>query len=333
MVFIIAEAGINHNGSLEKALEMVELASSAGADAVKFQTFKAERLICKQAPKADYQVKKTGQNESQLEMIRKHELGEKEHMEIKRRCEKLGIEFMSTPFDFESVDLLSRLGVKRFKIPSGEVTNLPLLRKVASRGIPVILSTGMSNLSEVAQAIDILCSSGLRRNNLSILHCTSEYPTPYGEVNLNAIRTMSLAFPGIDVGYSDHTPGIEISIAALAVGAKVIEKHFTLNKSLPGPDHMSSLNPEELRSMVIALRNVEKAMGDGIKRPEASEIKNMPVIRRSIVARKAIPKGEVFTEKNLDVKRPGDGLSPMLWDAILGRLANKDYEPDDLIER
>lgn len=329
-VFIIAEAGVNHNGSLEMAKKMVEVAKEAGADAIKFQTFKAENLVTKNAIKAEYQKKTTDKNESQYEMIKKLELSFNNFKELKNYCEEIGIIFLSTPFDFESIDFLDNLGLEIFKIPSGEIINLPYLKKIGKLKKKVILSTGMADLGEIEDALDVLIDAGTKRENITVLHCNTEYPTPYEDVNLLAMNTIKEAFK-VNVGYSDHTLGIEVPIAAVALGAKVIEKHFTLDKNLPGPDHKASLEPDELKTMITAIRNIEKVLGNGIKKPSPSELKNKPIARKSIVAKRKIRKGEVFTEENITVKRPGTGISPMRWYEIIGRVAERDYEKDEVI--
>jgi N,N'-diacetyllegionaminate synthase len=294
--FIIAEAGVNHNGSLELAQKMIDAAVETGADAVKFQTFKAEKIVSRYAPKAKYQKKTTAAGESHLEMIKKLELDAADHQALIDYCKKKNIRFLSSPFDLESIDLLNELGLNIFKIPSGEITNLPYLRKIGALKKEIILSTGMADLGEIEDALDVLIKAGTARKNITVLHCNTEYPTPYEDVNLKAMETMGLAFPGIKVGYSDHTLGIEVPIAAVAMGATVIEKHFTLDKNMEGPDHKASLEPEELKAMVHAIRNIEKALGNGIKKPSPSELKNMPIARKSIVAARNIRKGELFTK-------------------------------------
>lgn len=329
--FIIAEAGVNHNGSLDKAMQMVDVTVAAGADAVKFQTFKAEKIITASAPKAGYQKKTTGSDESQLEMVKRLELDESAHENLFRYCKDKGILFLSSPFDLESIDLLNRLGMDTFKIPSGEITNLPYLRKLGALSKSLILSTGMACLGQIEDALMVLMEAETASEDIIVLHCNTEYPTPFEDVNLRAMVTIKAAFPGIQVGYSDHTPGIEVPIAAVALGARVIEKHFTLDRNMEGPDHRASLEPNELQSMVTAIRNIEKAMGNGIKKPSPSELKNKPIARKSIVATRNIAKGEVFTEEDLTVKRPGTGINPMRWDEVLGQVAQKDYEKDDLI--
>jgi N,N'-diacetyllegionaminate synthase len=331
-VFVIAEAGVNHNGSLEIAMKLIDVAIAAGADVVKFQTFKTEKCIAVNAPKAGYQKETTGSDESQLEMVRKLELDEKAHTILNQHCQGKGIQFLSTPFDLESINLLRRLGLEAFKLPSGEITNLPYLRKLGALKKQLILSTGMADIGEIEDALDVLTESGTPLENITVLHCNTEYPTPFEDVNLKAMQTIQNAFPGIAVGYSDHTIGIEVAIAAVAMGASVIEKHFTLDRNLPGPDHKSSLEPDELKAMVQAIRNVEKALGTGIKKPSQSELKNKSIARKSIVAATNIKKGETFTEKNITIKRPGTGINPMRWDEIIGRKAAKPYRRDELIE-
>jgi len=330
-VFIIAEAGVNHNGSLELAKKMIYVAKEAGADAIKFQTFKAEKVISKYAQKADYQKRTTRTNESQLEMVKRLELDVQTHRELIDYCKEKDILFLSSPFDLDSIDLLDQLGLKIFKIPSGEITNLPYLRKIGKLKKTVILSTGMADLGEIEDALDILTEADTKKDQITILHCNTEYPTPYEDVNLKAMLTIRDAFK-IKVGYSDHTLGIEVPIAAVALGAKVIEKHFTLDKNMEGPDHKASLDPNELKQMVKSLRNIEKSLGDGIKKPSQSEMKNKPIVRKSIVAAKEIKKGEVFTTENLLIKRPGNGISPMRWEEIVGKVSKKDYQHDQLIE-
>lgn len=328
-VFIIAEAGVNHNGDISLAKQLVDVAVSAGADAVKFQTFKAEKLVCKNAEKAAYQKETTNQAESQLEMLKKLELSEEMHDQLIDYCKKKGILFLSTPFDVDSVDYLIELGIEIIKIPSGEITNYPYLRKIAQTGKKVILSTGMSSLKEVREAVEVLKEYG--NKDIAVLHCNTEYPTPFTDVNLKAMLTMRDEL-GVKVGYSDHTMGIEIPIAAVAMGAQIIEKHFTLDKTMDGPDHKASLEPHELKAMINAIRNVENALGTGVKEPSESEQRNIGIVRKSIVAKYAIKKGEVFSEENLVTKRPGTGVSPMKWNEIIGTVAGKDYKEDDLIE-
>ncbi|MDK2821975.1 MAG: N,N-diacetyllegionaminate synthase [Clostridia bacterium] len=328
-VYIIAEAGVNHNGDIELAKKMVDEAKRAGADCIKFQTFIAEKIVSKNAVKAEYQCKKAAEDESQLEMIKKLQLSFVEFKELYDYCQQKEIDFLSTPFDLESIDFLAGLGMDRWKIPSGEITNLPYLLRIARYKKPVILSTGMSTVEETRAAVEVLKKTGIE--DITLLHCNTEYPTPYEDVNLKAIVSMRKLFK-LPVGYSDHTLGIEVPVAAVALGAPVIEKHFTLDKTLPGPDHKASLEPEELREMVQAIRNIEKAMGDGVKKPSPSEIKNMCVVRKSIVAKRSIKKGEVFTEENITVKRPGSGISPMRWFEVLGKVAKKDFLEDEMIE-
>jgi len=330
--FIIAEVGVNHNGSLEMAFQLIDVAVAAGADAVKFQTFKAEKVIAANAPKAGYQKETTISDESQLEMVKKLELDETAHTKLYQYCRHKGIQFLSTPFDLESIDLLNRLGLEIFKIPSGEITNLPYLRKLGALKKRLILSTGMADLGEIEDALDVLTESGTPLGKITVLHCTTEYPTPFEDVNLRSMLTIRNAFPGISVGYSDHTNGIEVPIAAVVMGATVIEKHFTLDRNLPGPDHRASLEPHELTAMISGIRNIEKALGTGIKKPSQSELKNKPIARKSIVAATSIKEGEVFTEMNITVKRPGTGITPMRWDEIIGRKATKHYRRDDQIE-
>ena len=327
---IIAEAGVNHNGSIELAKSLIYQAAKAGANIVKFQTFTAKSLVTQSASKAAYQLETTKPDESQEEMIGKLELSEKMHVELIQECEKYDIRFASTGFDEASVDLLIELGAEFLKIPSGEITNLPYLRHAGSKELPIIISTGMASLQEVADALSVLESSGTPRNQITVLHCNTEYPTPIEDVNLNAMLTMREEF-GIDVGYSDHTLGIEVPIAAVAMGATVIEKHFTLDRAMPGPDHAASLEPDELKQMVKSIRNIEKAMGNGVKKPSKSEKKNIEIARKSIVASQEIMKGDFLTKDNLAVKRPGSGISPMEWDHVIGQKASKDFAPDDLI--
>lgn len=328
--FIIAEAGVNHNGSLELAKQLIDVASEAGADAVKFQTFKADNLVSKTAQKADYQKQTTDTSESQYDMIKKLELNEVAHHELITYCENKNILFLSTPFDHESINLLNTLGMEIFKIPSGEITNLPYLRHIGSLSKKVILSSGMSNLGEIEDALDILISAGTEKKNIAVLHATTEYPCPIEEVNLRAMQTIAGAFK-IDVGYSDHTNGIEVPIAAVSLGAKVIEKHFTLDRNMEGPDHKASLEPDELIAMVKAIRNIEKALGNGIKQPSSSEVKNMAIARKSIVASRPIRKGEILSIDNLTTKRPGNGINPMRWNEIIGTPSSKDYMEDEMI--
>lgn len=329
---IIAEAGVNHNGSLKLAKELVASAAAAGADLVKFQSFHTSKVIARNAPKAQYQVDTTGSAEGQFEMVRKLELSRADHTSLIEECNRYGIGFFSTAFDLESFDMLLELDcLNLIKIPSGELTNLPLLRYMTRFAKPVLLSTGMANLGEIEAAIEVIEAAGTPRKLITILHCTTEYPTPMKDVNLRAMVSMNQAF-GLKVGYSDHTPGIEVPIAAVALGATVIEKHFTLDRNMPGPDHQASLEPQELKAMVDAIRNIENALGDGVKRPSASELKNKPIARKSIVAIRNIKMGELFHPENLGTKRPGTGISPMRWDEVVGRPASKDFLPDELIE-
>ena len=331
-VLIIAEAGVNHNGSMKIAKQLVDAAVEAGVDIIKFQTFKAEKLVSKTAKQAEYQKKNIGDgNDSQYEMLKKLELSEKNHEELMAYCKEKGIRFWSTAFDFESMDYLHSLGLGLWKIPSGEITNYPFIRKIASYGEDVIMSTGMCEMMDIQNAIDVLFRYGIRKEQITLLHCNTQYPTPYQDVNLNAMVSIKHEFD-IQVGYSDHSSGIEVPIAAVALGAKVIEKHFTIDRNLPGPDHKASLEPHELKAMVSAIRHIEQALGDGIKRVSDSEKANISVARKSIVAACPIKKGEPLTEENLTVKRPGTGLSPMLWDKVVGTIATKDYEEEDLIQ-
>ncbi|MCD4743989.1 MAG: N-acetylneuraminate synthase [Desulfobacteraceae bacterium] len=330
-VFIIAEAGVNHNGSLELAKEMINAAVEAGADAIKFQTFKAEKVVSRYAPKAEYQKKTTTADESQLDMIKKLELDADAHRELITHCRQKNIQFLSTPFDLESIDFLNKLGLEIFKIPSGEITNLPYLRKVGVLKKEIILSTGMADLGEIEDALDVFMEAGTKLKDITVLHCNTEYPTPFEDVNLRAMLTIKAAFPGVNIGYSDHTPGIEVPIAVVALGARVIEKHFTLNKNMKGPDHKASLEPNELKAMICAIRNIENALGDGIKKASPSELKNKTIARKSIEAACDIKKGEVFTKNHITVKRPGTGISPMRWDEIVGKTSTKDYHEDDLV--
>ena len=327
-IIIIAEAGVNHNGDIQLAKRMVDEAKKAGADYVKFQTFVPERLVSQYAEKAEYQKQTTGEADSQLEMLRKLALTQDDFIELKEYCSHAGIGFLSTPFDLESIEFLDKLGMDFWKLPSGEITNLPYLEAIAKTRKDVVMSTGMCELNEIQSAIQILEENGA--GNITVLHCNTEYPTPFEDVNLLAMREMKeiLKKP---VGYSDHTVGIEVPIAAAALGAVVIEKHFTLDKKMEGPDHRASLEPDELRQMVCAIRNIEKCLGDGRKRRTESEKKNCAVARKSIVAKKAIQKGEIFTEENLTIKRPGTGISPMRWHEILGTTASRDYKEDELI--
>ena len=329
---IIAEAGVNHNGDVSLAKELIAAAAAAGADLVKFQTFIAANIISRSAPKAEYQKGATDPQESQQEMVRKLELTLENHLELIAECQKQGVGFFSTAFDKDSIDLLEELGGSDIvKVPSGELTNLPYLRYLTRHGKRVLLSTGMANQGEIEAAINVVEQAGTPREKITVLHCTTEYPTPMEDVNLRAMVNIGKAF-GVSVGYSDHTPGIEIPIAAVALGATVIEKHFTLDRNLPGPDHRASLEPNELKAMVQGIRNIEKALGDGIKRPSPSELKNKPIARKSLVAARPIKAGEAFSEDNLMAKRPGTGISPMQWDEVIGRTAPRDFSEDELIE-
>lgn len=328
-VYIIAEAGVNHNGDLKIAKEMVGVAKNAGVDAIKFQTFVTENLVTRNAQTAEYQKHNTGKQETQFEMLKRLELSYDNYKELKELCSETGIEFLSTPFDIESIKMLERLDIDKFKVPSGEITNYPYLVQIAQTGKPVIMSSGMCTWSEIADAVQVLRDHGT--TDLSLLHCTTEYPAPYNEVNLKVINAMQDKF-GVKVGYSDHTQGIEVAVAAVAMGAEIIEKHFTLSREMEGPDHKASLEPQELKSMVQAIRNVEMAIGSSEKRPSTSEIQNMKVARKSIVAKRNIKIGEMFSEKNLTTKRPGTGLSPMLWNSVIGQVAVRNFEKDECIE-
>jgi len=329
-VFIIAEAGVNHNGSIDLAKKLVDAASKAGADAVKFQSFKTKNMVTKNAIRAKYQDINTGNRDSQFDMLKKLELNKEKHVELIEYCKSKNIIFLSSPFDHESIDLLDSLHLKIFKIPSGEITNLPYLRHLGKLNKKVILSTGMSNIEEIENALNILTQSGTKKNNITVLHANSEYPTPIEDVNLRAMLTIGNKFD-ISYGYSDHTRGIEISIAAVAMGAKCIEKHITLDKNMKGPDHKASVEPDKFSDMVNAIRDVEKALGSDIKQPSESESSNIEIVRKSIVAKMPIKKGDVFSQKNLTTKRPGKGISPMKWDEIIGTKAKKDYKEEELI--
>ena len=330
-VFIIAEAGVNHNGSIELAKKLIDVAVEAGVDAVKFQTFKAEKLVSKNAEKADYQKENMNtSDDSQLNMLKKLELDTNTHHELIKYCNSKNIMFLSTPFDLDSIDLLNELKLPIFKIPSGEITNLPYLRKIGTLKKRVILSTGMADLGEIEDALDILTNAGTPKENITVLHANTMYPTPMQDVNLKAMQTIGTAF-NVAYGYSDHTLGIEVDIAAVAMGASCIEKHFTLDKSMEGPDHKASLEPSELNAMVKAIRNIEVALGSSVKKPSKSERPNIEIARKSLVANQDIQKGEIFSEKNLTIKRPGSGLSPMRWDEIIGTIAQKEYKMDELL--
>ncbi len=328
---IIAEAGVNHNGDMALAKQLIESAAEAGADLVKFQTFTANRQVTKTASKAEYQTQTTDKTESQHEMLRRLELSQEMHEELIVHCGEHGIGFFSTGFDIESIDLLVDLGQDHFKIPSGEITNLPYMRHIGRLGQSVILSTGMATLGDIEAALNVLEQAGTPRAKITVLHCTTEYPTPMAEVNLRAMQSIQHAF-GVDVGYSDHTPGIEVATAAVAMGATVIEKHFTMDSNLPGPDHKASLEPEGLAAMIAAIRNIEVALGDGVKRLTESEARNMPVMRKSLLACQSIKSGEIFSADNITAKRPGTGISPMRWDEVIGRTAPRDFAEDELIE-
>lgn len=327
---VIAEAGVNHNGDLQLALQLVDAASRAGADVVKFQTFQANKLVTEHALQASYQQDVLGQSQTQLAMLQQLELPYEHHLHLVRHCRKSGIEFLSTAFDLPSIELLASLKLKRWKIPSGEITNLPYLRQIGAQGQPIILSTGMANLGEIEAALAVLQQAGTPRNRITVLHCTSAYPTPPNEVNLRAMQTIAQAF-GVAVGYSDHTEGIAVPIAAVAMGATVIEKHLTLDRNLRGPDHKASLEPDDFAAMVRVIRTVEQAIGDPTKRPTAHEQANMTVVRKSLVAARPIRAGELFSEHNLTTKRPGTGISPMQWDAWIGKPASRDFAANDLI--
>ena len=331
-VIIIAEAGVNHNGELALAKKLIDAAVDAGVDYVKFQTFKAEELVSKDAIKADYQKLNTdNDNESQYEMLKKLELSEEQHSEIISYCNKKKIRFFSTAFDLPSLIYLKKIGLSLVKVPSGEITNLPYLRLAATLFDEVIISTGMSTISEINDALQVFISNGIQKDKITILHCNTEYPSPMKDVNLKAMLHIKETF-GTSIGYSDHTLGIEVPTAAVALGAKIIEKHFTLNKNLPGPDHAASLEPFELKAMVDSIRNIELAIGgNGFKEPSESELKNKSIARKSIVAKKEIVKGDAFTEENITVKRPGEGISPMLWDEVLGKISKSNFKTDQII--
>ncbi|WP_299259079.1 N-acetylneuraminate synthase [uncultured Aquimarina sp.] len=328
---IIAEAGVNHNGSIDLAKKLIDAAASAGVDYVKFQTFDSKKLVSKNAEKASYQKETTNNtSESQLEMLQKLELSKEMHLELIDYCNTKSITFLSTAFDLDSIDFLNKLNIDLFKIPSGEITNLPYLRKIGGLGKPIIISTGMATIEEIRDAMNVLIDAGAHKSQISILHCNTQYPTPMKDVNMLAMNTIKKEFD-VPIGYSDHTLGIEIPIAAVALGATVIEKHFTLDKTMEGPDHRASLEPEELKAMVQGIRNIEVAFGHGRKEPSDSEAQNKSVARKSIVATKKIKKGEVFTIQNITVKRPGTGISPMLWDEVIGAKAIKEFDEDELI--
>lgn len=330
-VIIIAEAGVNHNGDYEMAKQLALKAKEAGADYVKFQTGIPENVISRYADMAEYQKVNIGHTESQLDMVRKIMLDRNAFAPLKRYCDEIGIKFISTPFDLVSIDVLRPLKMDFWKIPSGEITNFPYLKKIAQLGEPVIMSTGMSEMDEIEKAIEVLCSNGLTKDQVTLLHCNTEYPTPMQDVNLRAMEQIRERF-GVHVGYSDHTKGIEVPIAAVAMGADVIEKHFTLDKMLPGPDHKASLEPNELKAMVDAIRNIEQALGDGQKHVSNSEQRNIVIARKSIIAARDIKQGETLTEENLTTKRPGNGISPMRWNEVIGTCAVRDFKEDELIE-
>lgn len=332
-VIIIAEAGVNHNGDINLAKMLIDVAVEAGVDYVKFQTFKSESLVSKSTKKADYQIENTNDStENQLQMLKKLELSHEQHVELMAYCRQKNISFFSTAFDLESLIYLKELGLTMVKIPSGEITNLPYLRKAAELFSKVIISTGMSTLEDIEMALNVFLSAGIKRETIYILHCNTEYPTPMKDVNILAMLTIKNKF-NVEIGYSDHTLGIEVPTAAVALGAKMIEKHFTLDRSLPGPDQLASLEPLELKAMVASIRNIEMAIsGNGVKEPSSSELKNMEIARKSIVAKTAINKGDIFTESNITTKRPGNGISPMQWDDVIGQVAQADFNEDDLIK-
>lgn len=332
-VLIIAEAGVNHNGSLDLAKQLIDRAAEAGVDIVKFQTFESEKLVSKSAKQAEYQRRNIGKkDEGQLAMLKKLELSHGDHKELISYCNQKGIRFFSTAFDMDSIEFLHSLEVGLWKIPSGEITNYPYLRKIAQYHEPVILSTGMCELSDIERALHVLLQFGVEKEQITVLHCNTEYPTPFRDVNLKAMLEIGERF-GVKIGYSDHTQGIEVPIAAVAMGATIIEKHFTLDKNMEGPDHKASLEPDELKVMVSAIRNIEQALGTGHKQISESERKNIEIARKSIVAACIIRKGEMFTEENLTVKRPGTGISPMQWNDVIGRVATHDYKEEELIEQ
>ena len=327
-VYIIAEAGVNHNGSLETAYKLVDVAKEAGVDCIKFQTFKADKLASADSKKAEYQIRNSG-DESQLDMLKKLELSYDDFRELKKYCDKVGIAFLSTPFDLESIEFLNTIDMPFWKVPSGEITNLPYLLALAETGKPMIISTGMCGMDEIDEALSLIKEKGV--DDIKLLHCNTEYPTPFEDVNLRAMNTIRERFD-LEVGYSDHTRGIEVPIAAVAMGATVIEKHFTLDRNMEGPDHKASLEPDELKAMVKAIRNIEQSFGTGIKEPSPSERKNIVVARKSIVAACDIKEGTVLSEENLAVKRPGDGISPMKWFEVIGTKAVRDFKEDEQIQ-
>lgn len=328
---IIAEAGVNHNGSIEMAKRLIEKAADAGVDYVKFQTFKSEKLVSRHATKAEYQKANTDGEDSQLKMLQQLELSHSDHLQLIEHCNHCGVKFLSTAFDLDSIDFLASLNLDLWKIPSGEITNLPYLRRIAQKGGQVIMSTGMCTIEDIEMAVNVLISNGTPRENITLLHCNTEYPTPWGDVNLRAMHDIAQRL-NLPVGYSDHTQGIEVPIAAVALGATVIEKHFTLDNNLPGPDHKASLEPHALKAMVESIRHIELSLGNGVKEISESERKNIAIARKSIVAATHISAGEIFTEENLTVKRPGGGISPMRWDEIIGNPATRNYLPDEMIE-
>lgn len=328
---IIAEAGVNHNGCLEMAMRLVEKAAEAGVDYVKFQTFKSEKLVSRHATKAEYQKANTDGDDSQLKMLRQLELSPDDHFRLIEHCNHCGVKFLSTAFDLDSIEFLDSLNLDLWKIPSGEITNLPYLRRIAQKQSRVIMSTGMCEPLDIEAALNVLTTNGTSLGNITLLHCNTEYPTPWSDVNLRAMHDIACRF-NVPVGYSDHTQGIEVPIAAVALGATVIEKHFTLDNNLPGPDHKASLEPQQLKEMVKAIRHIELSLGNGVKQISESERKNISIARKSIVAARIIKKGELLTEENLTVKRPGGGISPMKWDEVIGTYATKDYAHDQLIE-
>ncbi len=321
---------MNHNGSVDIAKRMIDAAVKAGADAVKFQTFVPEEIACGDAPKAEYQKRTTVGKGSQLDMLKRLALDAEAHRKLLKYCNKKKIAFLSSPFDMQSIDLLNSLGLKVFKIPSGEITNLPYLQKIGSLRKKIIMSTGMADMKEIDRALKFLIKAGTAKRNITLLHCNTEYPTPFEDVNLLAMASMKKRF-GVQVGYSDHTLGLETAIAAVALGAEVIEKHFTLDRRMKGPDHKASLEPKELEAMVAAIRNIEKALGNGIKRPSPSEIKNKAIARKSIVASGDIKRGEIFSEENITAKRPGTGINPMMWHKVIGKKAKRNFKADELI--
>jgi N,N'-diacetyllegionaminate synthase len=330
-VLIIAEAGVNHNGSMDNARKLIDAAVEAGVDYIKFQTFKADKLVSKKAEKAEYQKKNASNDETQFEMLKKLELSHEQHLELISYANQQNIRFLSTPFDLESIDLLVSLGIKTGKVPSGDITNRPYLKKMAESFEEIVISTGMASLEEIGEALDVLLSHGQTKETITVLHCNTEYPTPMKDVNLKAMLQIGSVFD-VKTGYSDHTLGIEVPIAAVALGAEVIEKHFTLDKNMAGPDHKASLEPAELTEMVRTIRNIEVALGSGEKKVTESEAKNKDIARKSIVASRKIEKGEVFSDENLTTKRPGDGINPMRWLEVTGKVAERDYAEDEKIE-